>query len=299
MTDQAEAGSVAETPPAGAPAQPNGEVANGSATEPASPFSGLQDEGARKWVETKGYKTTDDVVTAARSLEQRLGTAVTVPAADAPKEEWEKFTSKLPDNIRPVTAADQIEYVRPEGLPENLPYSEDLANASKQWAAEAGASKTVAQAYHDKFVKFMADQAMARQAEVAQAVEGTHEALVKDWGPVDSETFKAKHEMANRAIKKLDLVDAYKESGILLPDGTLTNPRIAKAFQAIGEAMFKEDTLAEGGAFSGENPFKKDANGARNMTAISALVKRDPERARRLAREAGENPDLWMPNNPF
>ena len=100
-------------------------------------------------------------------------------------------------------------------------------------------------------------------------------------------------------MKKLGLVDAYKAKGILLPDGALTDPRIAKAFHAIGEAMFTEDTIDAGGAPRGQNPFKRNAAGERNISAISALVKSDPARARRLAREAGENPDLWMSNNPL
>jgi hypothetical protein len=299
MTDTADAGSVVvETPPAGAPAQPAVATDNGSAvTTETNPFSGLS-EGARKWVDTKGYKSHEDVVSAALSLEQRLGTSVTVPAPDAPKEEWEKFHSKLPETMRPVASADKIEYKRPEGLPENLPYSQELADASKSWAAEAGATPKVAQAYHDKFVGYMAEQAKAQQVAIAKSVETTHDDLVKDWGPVDSEGFKQKQELANRAAKKLDLIDAYKAKGILLADGSLTDPKIARALQIVGEGMFKEDTIDADGSGSGDNPFKRNAAGDRNLTAISALVKSDPERAKRLAREAGENPDLWVSTHP-
>ncbi|RWI07431.1 MAG: hypothetical protein EOQ92_33560, partial [Mesorhizobium sp.] len=73
-------------------------------------------------------------------------------------------------------------------------------------------------------------------------------------------------EVANRAMKKLGLVDAYKAKGILLPDGALTDPQIAKAFHAIGEAMFREDTIDGGAALSGGNPFKRNAAGERNLT---------------------------------
>ncbi|TIU19704.1 MAG: hypothetical protein E5W49_14415, partial [Mesorhizobium sp.] len=111
--------------------------------------------------------------------------------------------------------------------------------------------------------------------------------------------FHRRLEVANRAMKKLGLVDAYKAKGILLPDGALTDPQIAKAFHAIGEAMFREDTIDGGAALIGGNPFKRNAAGERNLTEISALVRSDPVRARRLAREAGENPDLWIPNNPL
>jgi hypothetical protein len=118
MTDQAQAGSVAAVEqPAGAPATPAVTTDNGSAvTTEQTPFSGLS-EGARKWVDTKGYKSHEDVVSAALSLEQKLGTSVSVPAPDAPKEEWAKFHAKLPEAMRPVESADKITYTRPEGLP--------------------------------------------------------------------------------------------------------------------------------------------------------------------------------------
>jgi hypothetical protein len=299
MSDQADAGSVVAEPSAGTPATPTDAPANGStgATE-TNPFSGLS-EGTRKWVETKGYKTLDDALAGGMNAESRLGAAITVPPADAPPEEWEKFHNRLPEDLRPVKSADAIEYKRPENLPADIPYSEELATASKQWAVEAGVSPKAAQAYHDKFVSYMAEQVMAQNAAIAQSVENTHDALVKDWGPVESEAYQAKLEMANRTAKKLDLVETFKEKGILLQDGALTDARIAKAFAMIGETMFKDDTLADTGIPGGFNPFKKDARGERNVTAIAALVKSDPERAKRMAREAGENPDLWMPNNPL
>jgi hypothetical protein len=259
MTDLAE-GSVVETP-AGNPATPPPAVDNGSATEGAkSWFDGLS-EGNRKIAEAKGWtkpeSSIDKVLTSYAELERQQGESLRVPAPDAPKEEWDKFHSKLP-----------------------------------------GVSPKAAQAYHDKFVGFMADQMKAQQVAVAQSVEKTHDDLVKDWGPATSDGFKEKLEVANRAMKNLGLVDAYKAKGILLADGSLTDPQIAKAFHAVGEAMFKEDKIGADGVQGGENPFKKDAKGERNISAISALYQKDPERAKRMAREAGEDPNVWFPNNP-
>jgi hypothetical protein len=77
---------------------------------------------------------------------------------------------------------------------------------------------------------------------------------------------------------------------------------MAKALAAIGEAMFREDTIDDkgGGAWIGENPFKRDANGSiKSVSAVSALIKSDPERAKRLAREAGEDIRNWMSSNPL
>ncbi|MCF6100119.1 hypothetical protein [Mesorhizobium muleiense] len=302
MTDLADAGSVVASPPAGNLARPPAAGDNGSAPPAAeSWFDGLS-EGNRKIAEAKGWTkpdgSIDKVLTSYAELERQQGESLRVPAADAPPEEWAKFHARLPEDMRPV-AADKIDFKRPEGLPENLPYDENLANASKSWMAEAKLSAKQAQVVHDKFAAYQAEQATAQMAAIAKSVETTHDDLVKDWGPVTSDGFKEKLEVANRAMKKLGLVDAYKAKGILLPDGALTDPQIAKAFHAISEAMFREDTIDGGAALSGGNPFKRNAAGERNLTEISALVRSDPVRARRLAREAGENPDLWMPTNPL
>lgn len=303
MTDQAEAGSVAaEVQQAGNLAQPAEAADTGSAAATESNwFDGLS-EGNRKLVEAKGWNSPDSidkVLTSYSELERMQGDALRVPAEDAPPEDWDKFYSKLPEGMRPVSDPTKLEFKRPEGLPENLPYNDELASASKSWMSEAKLSPTQAQAMHDKFAGYMADMATAQQQEIAKSVEETHGSLVKDWGPESSEGFKEKLELANRAMKKLGLVDAYKAKGILLPDGSLTEPTIAKAFAEIGNAMFKEDTIGDDGGAVRGNPFKKDANGNRNMTAISSLVKSDPERAKRLAREAGEDPERWMPSNPL
>ncbi|HYF53430.1 MAG TPA: hypothetical protein VEA41_04155 [Salinarimonas sp.] len=302
MSDTAQAGSVAaveqsagnlDTPPANAE---NGSAAGAE----RSWFDGLS-EGNRKLAEAKGWTkpdSIDTVLTSYAELERHQGSALRVPADDAPAEEWDKFYSRLPENMRPIQSPDKIEFKRPEGLPENLPYDDGLANTSKAWMAEAKLSPAQAQAMHDKFAGYMAEQAQAQQAALAKAVETTHDDLVKDWGPQDSDAFKAKLTLADRAMKKLDLADAFKEAGILLPDGALTKPGVARAFAAIGEAMFREDTIENDSIMGGENPFKKRADGSRNLTAISALAKSDPQRAERLAREAGEDPRAWMPNNP-
>lgn len=303
MTDQAEAGSVAaDAQQAGNLAAATETAENGSAAATEQTwFSGLS-EGNRKLVEAKGWTepdSIDKVLTSYSELERLQGETLRVPGEDAKPEDWDKFYSKLPENMRPVSDPEKLEFKRPEGLPEDLPYNDELASASKSWMTEAKLSPTQAQAMHDKFAGYMADMATAQAQEIAKSVESTHDSLVQDWGPQNSDKFKENLELANRAMKKLGLVDAYKSKGILLPDGSLTEPTIAKAFAEIGNAMFKEDTIGDDGNVGKGNPFKKGANGERNLTAISALVKSDPERAKRLAREAGENPEQWVPNNPL
>lgn len=293
MTEPAAEGSV-DAPaiadaPAGNPEVQPAVADNGSpAPAESDPFSGLS-EGNRGWVETKGFKSADDIAKSYQQLEQRLGTSLTPPKDDAPTEEWDKFYGKLG---RPETP-DAYDLKRPEGLPEEMPWNADAEGEFKKWAHADGLTAKQAQGQLSKFAQFQAEQFKAAQAAQAEAVETTHSELTKEWGAPDSEGFKTKLAMADRAMRKLGLTEAYQKSGLILADGSVTDPQIAKAFAAIGETMFKEDTIGSDPLPTGGNPFKPGPNGERQITAISALIKNDPEQAKRLAREAGENPLDW------
>lgn len=47
------------------------------------------------------------------------------------------------------------------------------------------------------------------------------------------------------------------------------------------------------------NPFVRVEGKVRSVTAISSLIKTNPQHARELCRAAGENTDAWMPENPL
>jgi hypothetical protein len=285
----ADAGSVAgDGSSAGTPSNTQQSQVDGSTSSSASPFAGLQDEGTRTWVEKKGYKSVEDLAKAAVNQESILGSSVRVPAADAPKEEWEKFYSKSGRPEKP----DAYELKRPEGLPSDLPYDEALAGNFKTWAHGAGLNGRQAQTLHDQFALAQAEQAKAHVTALTKAVETTHDALVKEWGPQESEGFKTKHEMANRALKKLGLVESFQKSGIILKDNALTDPALALAFAQIGEKMFAEDSIDGDPSVGGKNPFKDGPDF--NLTEASALSKSDPARARALIKQAGKDPSHWL-----
>jgi hypothetical protein len=302
QTSSADAGSVAaETQSAGNPPPPQPTPENGSAGDSAanSWYNGLS-EGNRKLADSKGWTSPEGLekaLTSYAELERKQGDSLRIPDPDAPPEELDKFYSKLG---RPETP-DKYEFKRPEGLPPDLPYSDDLANKSKAWMHEAGLNTRQAQALHDRFIASAAEDMAAQQAAIAKAVETTHDELVGEWGPADSDSFKERHELANRAMKNLGLVESYQKAGILLPDGALTDPTIARAFAEIGEKMFREDTIEAGnGVAAGENPFKRNKDGKiTNPGAISALIKNDLPRAKRLMREAGEPASNWISENPL
>jgi hypothetical protein len=285
----ADAGSVAgESSSAGTPSNTQQPPVDGSTAQAASPFAGLQDEGTRTWVEKKGYKTVEDLAKAAVNQESILGSSVRVPAADAPKEEWEKFYSKSGRPEKP----DAYELKRPDGLPADLPYDEALAGSFKTWAHGAGLNGAQAQTLHDQFALAQAEQAKAHVTALTKAVETTHDALVKEWGPQDSEGFKTNHEMANRALKKLGLVESFQKAGIILKDNALTDPALALAFSEIGSKMFAEDKIDGDASVGGKNPFKDGPEF--NLTEASALSKSDPARARILIKQAGKDPSHWL-----
>ncbi|TIS05585.1 MAG: hypothetical protein E5X14_19710, partial [Mesorhizobium sp.] len=113
MTDLAEAGSVASRP-AGNLATPPAHGDNGSAPAVGRSwfFDGLS-EGNRKLAEAKGWnkaESLDRVFTSYAELERQQGESLRVPAKDAPKEEWDRFHSRLPDAMRPLTSAEKVEY---------------------------------------------------------------------------------------------------------------------------------------------------------------------------------------------
>lgn len=292
MSDTADAGSVVQpdaAASAGTPATQDGGADNGSAAPPASdPFAGLSED-TRSWIATKGYKSPEDIVTAYRNAEQKLGSSINPPKEDAPREDWDKFYSKLG---RPE-APDKYEFKRTEGLPENLPWNAEAEAAFKQWAYEDGLTPRQAQGQLDKFARYQADQFKAAQARVAKDVEAAHDDLVKEWGPTDSEGFKAKQALMDRAAKKLGVMEALQQGGLVLPDGAVTNAQLARALAVVGETMFKDDVIGADGIPVTENPFKRGPDGQRNLQGITALKRSDPERAKRLAREAGENPLDW------
>lgn len=289
MTDSATEGSVEQPSAVSAgnlDAQPAAD--NGSTATPAPSWLEGLSEDNRKLAENKGWKSPEDiekVFSSYSEMEKAQGASLRVPKDDAPKEEWDKFYSRLG---RPDTA-DKYEFKRPEGLPEDLPWDSEGEKALKAWAFDAGVPPKQAQTILDGYAKMQADRLQAARNAQVEAVTKAADELTKEWGPADSEGFKQKHQLADRAFKKLGLLEGFQRSGIILADGSLTDPQIAKAFAAIGETMFADDTIGNDSSVVTDNPFK----GQRNISAISNLVKTDPQKAARLAREAGEDPRNW------
>ncbi len=290
MTDSAEAGSVPEAA-AGNPQSATPPPDNGSAGAGGSWLDGLS-EGNRTVAKAKGWdkdaQGLDKALTSYTELEKQLGSSLRPPKEDAAPEEWNAFYDKLGRPKEPT-----YEFKRPQDYPADLPYDDALAKEAMPAFHDAGLNTKQAQKLHDWFVQANAKRMHDYQQGVAQSITQANDDLIKEWGPKDSELFKTRLELANKALKRLGLIDELKQAGVLLPDGTLTRASLAKAFAVVGDKMFREDTIDVGNMPAGTNPWKASTI---NRTIQSAIQKKDPALARRLIREAGRNPaDYGLP----
>lgn len=247
MTDEANAGSVETGNPAGAGV---GGAENGSAaTQTSVWYSGLQDEGNRKTAETKGWKDADSAIKSYTELEKRLtdvsSKALTPPAPDAPKEQWDAFYGKMGRPEKP----DGYELALPKDLPEDLPYNAEFANKFKQVAFDQGYTPKQAQSMHDWYANEMAAAHVAQKAEAEKVSQEAHRQLVTAWGEKDSEGYKANLRFADRFIRNSGDAALLQEMGIngdLGAEFAVKRPLLAQALAKWGKQLFSEDGLHQG-----------------------------------------------------
>jgi len=296
---------VAGSETSGTPLSSSAAIAsNGSGESSENPFAGL-DTGTREWVEKKGYKSVGDLAKAAFHSEGLVGRSVQVPGGDAKPEDWDaletSIDSKLPADRRTPEKPDGYAFKMPEGLPEDMPYSEELAGKFKTWAHEAKIPPGKAQRLHDNWVK---EQAGAYEAEktaiVARATAAT-DALEKAWGNSATPEFKTSANEALAGIKGSggeELLAALNEANLVKDVGgvpVVLSAPIAIAFAKIGKALYAEDVdhgAGAGGNAGSSNPFTSGPNTG-NATERNILWKQDPERAKRMIVAAGFTPDQF------
>jgi hypothetical protein len=185
-----------------------------------------------------GHKTIGDLVKAHKAGMAERGNLIKVPGDDATAEEKANFYSKLG---RPETP-DKYSFTKPEGFPDDLPYSKEGEQAYKQLVHDAGLSdasaKKVYAWYHDAIAKGHKEEQAATQKAI--------NSLKDEW---PGEAFKVNNEKAHRAFAKfgtdemLKLFEATKVAGISLGD----HPLVVKAFAKI------HDSIAEDSANVGRN----------------------------------------------
>lgn len=184
----------------------NGGVWNIGEGEAAKPWwNALPDEAARKHVEAKQYASPAELALANYNL-TRLQTGdpqvLSIPAADAPKEAWDQFYTKIG---RPETP-DKYELQFGEGVQ----VDEGMVKFGKELFHEMGLPQAKAQAAADKWNAFV--QETNAKALEAQDQQNSQEldALKSKWGAeLDANTAAGRTAVAalglsNEAIQRIE-----------------------------------------------------------------------------------------------
>lgn len=295
-------GSPGGTPGAGEPG-----AGAGSANENGSVFAlddaafTELDKDSRGWLAQQGYatdkgftpQTVAKLAKQAREQEKLIGSSIRVPGPNASQEEKDQFLAKLG---RPEKA-DGYQFKVPEGLPENLPYDGERANAFKSMAHQLGLTPAQAASIHDWYVGSVVED-FNGQSEVARAAQEERaraetDKLVKAWGPLDGDTFKTNMELAHRFIDTAgdqSVMAELKRLGAISEDGMILSEPIARLFAKAGTAFYKEDGVVRGKRTALNNPFDRSSKDF-NETQQMLLVRRDPDTAYALIAAAGAKPE--------
>jgi|JI10StandDraft_1071094.scaffolds.fasta_scaffold150510_3 hypothetical protein len=220
------------------------------ATIPQQPtgawFDSIKDDGLRGYVESKGYKGIEDVITSQQAYEkiigaEKAGKTLIMPSEDATPEQYAEFYNKLG---RPEKATD-YGIKAPEGLPP------EFANETAGWMHEAGLNKQQANALAEKYNAYAANQAAQQAALYEQAQERDNAALKEEWGG----NYDRNIELARRATRAFGL-DNEQAAKIQAAIGA---KEMAKLFSNIGNG-FGEHALQGGNQGS---PFGMSVEAAR------------------------------------
>lgn len=266
---------------------------NGSVTFDAEKTFADLDADTRGWLQ-KTNLATDPKGLAKKAFEQEklLGSSIRVPGKDATPEERDAYLNKLgrPEKV------DGYQFAPPKDMPEGLPYDGEFATAFKAEAHKLGLSQDQATALHDMYVQRQlgAFKGMAEAQQAANTTRATKatEELTKLWGPLDGDTAAANFEIADKVFTDVkggdQFLTALKEAGFVGPGKEILDARIAPFIAALGTALYTEDGVLRGRADVVGNPFA-EGDGF-NLTEQSAIVKKDPGKARSLIAAAGKKP---------
>lgn len=240
---------------------------------------------AKKWAGDDGAVDLNKIAEGYRNLETHASKSLRMPGEDATAEDWSAFYSKMG---RPEKPDGYQLKLNAETVPAEFPYDEKSAIEFRNWAHETGLSPRQAQALHDRFVDFQANQWKSSIEANGQREADAHRKIVADWGDPESPAYKQHVELASRAIHQLGLKDALAESGVISADGAIRNHAFAKALAKVGKELYAEDAMATTASGVLANPFSDGDNF--NLTKQGELLRSDPKKASALIRAAGKKP---------
>lgn len=277
------------------------------------PDAGMQETGFleslsddnRALAAEQGWRDAGSVVDGYRALQADLDGTLKVPDEAAGAEEKSAFYRDVSESWTPKEG---YRFKMPEALPESFPYDQAFAREAGEWFQEAGLHPEAAQKLHDKWVGKMAEQFAAQEdssASVArqqvEKAEAAHQALVREYGPPESDGYQNVVAKADRAMSGLkasgvDLSDWFADKGALSQADAnglrqVSDPTAVKLLAFIHDSAFAEDGLSGlADAGGGANPFDRDAP---DLKVQSELLERNPARARQLILAAGRKPGLF------
>lgn len=277
----------------------NGDGGDGSNPPSSTDIMSGLDQGSRDWITNNGIKTDDPaamlsgVVTKSREMESLIGKSLRLPGEDAKPEDLDAFYDKATERLRPQEASG-YDFAPPEDMPEDVPYNSEFADQFRQFAFDAKIPKFVANKTHDWFVQMAVESQKAQAKEhlesyTKQVTDASAE-VATAWGPQGSEKFKTEQEYFYKGAKGLGILDDLKSLGVIDDQNQIAFAKPVIALAKVGRAMFGEDTLETGESFVGANPFADDT---KSWSKQDEIVRKDPDLARRLIKQAGKDPATW------
>lgn len=238
--------------PPNAPANPAPEAGAGAAG--VEGWAAALDEDTRTAAEAKGWSKLAEkdalpaVLKSYAELSRKAGSALNFPKDDATPEDKAAFMADLHKRLGRPDTAEGIEFKMPEKMPDGVVYDKAFADEAKAVLHEAGIYGDAAQKVHDFWIGLQGKQATAA-AEWATAQQAeTTAALVKAWGPEDSDTHKEHLAYVNRAIREGEVMDELKAFGLVGPKGEARAPRLVALFARLAKQAFEEGRAPDGGA---------------------------------------------------
>ncbi len=182
------------------------------------------------------FKEPVEVFRSYVSLEKKIGEkGIIKPKDDAPLEEWNKYYADLG---RPETP-DAYEIGRPEGLPDEFPYSEELEGQFKKWAHEAGLTAKQTKELFNKYIQLNISEYEKASKIIGEAKGKAEEVLRSEWG----DNYDTNLELARKARRQF--APDHGPEWEQLEFGLGNNPTMVKMFTNIGARM-SEGELVKG-----------------------------------------------------
>jgi hypothetical protein len=162
----------------------------------------------------------------------------------APREDWsdDDWSAHYERMGRPETPADYDlgEFAAPEGMG----WSDELQGKMLGVMHEHGANSQLVQAVLSTYAEEQSQRFANHQSEVDSLVRAAEDDLKKTWG----DSFEAKREFAQKALREGGVEEVDEIAGIKLADGRMLgdHPGILKVLAALGERVAGEHGLVGG-----------------------------------------------------